>query len=446
MNHAPGVSSRIVRLVISIGIIVAVALVIALILALLGPAPSRTVVMATGPEGSAYHAIGERYRALLREHGVELKIVTTDGSVDNVRRLRDSHSGVSVAFVQGGVTSERESPELVSLGTVFHEPVWMFVRGAVPAVSAHMFKGRRISIGAEGSGTRKLALELIGAVGLSLDGVETLALTSSAVAEAMPRGDVDFALLVAPWESKAVRTLLTADGVTALSFPRADAHVLLRPYLSKLVVPQGVADLAKNRPPTDLVLVAPKASLVVRRDLHPAIEYLLLDVASQLHSQPGVFQKAGEFPAAEPIDLPLSEDARQYYHSGRPFLQRYLPFWVAVFAARLLVILIPVVGVVYPLVRLLPALYGWGMRRRIFALYGELKFLETEIGSRATGAPMDDVRAGLDKLEQRANHMRVPVAFTHMVYTLRLHIRLVREQLERQRAATSGNPEQRSHT
>jgi hypothetical protein len=188
------------------------------------------------------------------------------------------------------------------------------------------------------------------------------------------------------------------------------------------------------------VLVAPKASLVARRDLHPAIAYLLLDVASQLHSHPGIFQKAGEFPAAEPIDLPLSADARQFYQSGRPFLQRYLPFWVAVFAARLLVILIPVVGVVYPLARLAPAIYGWGMRRRIFTLYGELKFLETEIDARAGGKPMDDLRTGLDKLEQRANHMRVPVTFAHMLYTLRLHIRLVREHLERRIGASGEKP------
>lgn len=437
--------SRSTLFLISTAVVLATALSIALVLALLGPAPPRTVIMATGPEGSAYQEFGERYRALLQRHGVELKLVTTDGSVDNVQRMRDARSGVSVGFVQGGVTTEREAPELVSLGTIFYEPVWVFTRGPPRARKADMLKGLRVSVGPEGSGTRKLALELFGAMGLSLDGAETLALPSTAVAEAMPRGGVDVAVLVEPWESKAVHTLLDADGVTAYSAPRADAHVALRPYLSKLVLPEGVADLARNRPPTDLVLVGPKTSLVVRRDLHPAIAYLLLDVASQLHSQPGVFQRAGQFPAAEPIGLPLSEDARQFYHSGRPFLQRYLPFWVAVFAARLLVILIPVVGVAYPLLRLLPTLYGWGMRRRIFALYGELKFLETEIESRAIGEPTDNLRVGLDKLEQRANHMRVPVTFAHMLYTLRLHIRLVRERLERHHAAASEKPEKRSH-
>jgi TRAP-type uncharacterized transport system substrate-binding protein len=443
MSQGPS-GSRVSRLVISLAIVVALALIIGLVLALLGPAPPRTVIMATGPEGSAYHEFGKRYRALLQRQGVELRLVTTNGSVDNVQRLRDAQSGVSVAFVQSGITSEQESPELVSLGTVFLEPMWMFVRGPTPVLKRDMLKGLRVSIGQEGSGTRRLALELIRATGLSLDGVEMLSLTPLQVAEAMPRGDVGFAVLVGPWESKAVRALLTADGVSALSFPRADAHVALRPYLYKLVLPEGAADLAKNRPPKALTLVAPKASLVVRSDLHPALAYLLLDVASQVHSQPGIFHQAGQFPAAEPIDLPLSADARQFYQSGRPFLQRYLPFWVAVFAARLLVILIPVVGVLYPLLRLLPALYGWGMRRRIFALYGELKFLEAEIESHAPGKPIDDLRAGLEKLEQRANYMRVPVTFTHMLYTLRLHIRLVRERLERHSGAAVEKPAERS--
>jgi hypothetical protein len=208
-----------------------------------------------------------------------------------------------------------------------------------------------------------------------------------------------------------------------------DAYVALYPFLSKLVLPAGVGDLAANRPPKDVFLLAPKASLAVRHDLHPAIQYLLLDAASQIHSGPGIFQKAGQFPAPESMDLPLSENARQFYKSGRPFFQRYLPFWLAVLAGQLLVLLIPVVGVLYPTLRLLPSLYGWAMRRRIFRLYGELKFLETELNRRAASDDVHDLSARLDKLEERANHFRMPTAFTHMLYTLRLHISLVRDRL-----------------
>src|SRR5262249_22695057 len=150
--------------------------------------------------------------------------------------------------------------------------------------------------------------------------------------------------------------------------------------------------------------------------------------ASQIHATPDVFSRVGEFPAAEPIDLPLSEVARQYYRSGRPFLQRYLPFWVAALTSRLLVVLIPLVGVLYPLFRLLPALYGWGTRRRTFRLSGELKFLEAELSSGATGASTSALAERLDRLEQHADRIHVPVGFVHMLYTLKAHIDLVRQR------------------
>lgn len=402
----------------------------AVLLAVLSPAPPRTVLMATGAQGSAYAEFGERYRELLARHGITLELVATNGAVDNVAKLNDAKSGVSVAFVQGGIADAGQAPDLVSLGTVFYEPMWLFVRGDLKRASADMLKGRRVSIGPKGSGTNKLASELIAAVGLDLTGTEMLDLAAQKSGAALLGGDIDMAMMVAPWEYPVVRQLLASERVNTLPFPRADAHIALRPYLNKLVVPRGVADLANNRPPNDLVLVAPKCSLVVRNDLHPAIQYLLLEAATQLHSKPGIFQKAGQFPAAEPIDLPLSDQAQRFYHTGPPFLQRYLPFWMAVFVARLLLLLIPILGVAYPAVRLLQTIYGWGMRRRIFSLYGELKFLEADLEARAPGAPAEDLRASLQKLEFKADHMRVPMGFMPLLYTLRDHIGLVRARLQ----------------
>jgi hypothetical protein len=234
-----------------------------------------------------------------------------------------------------------------------------------------------------------------------------------------------------------VRQLLASDRISTLPFPRADAHIALRPYLNKLVLPQGVADLVKIRPPQDIVLFAPKASLVVRRDLHRALQYLLLDAASQVHGTPGIFQKAGQFPAAEPIDLPLSEEARQYFRSGPPFLQRYLPFWLAVFVGRLLLILIPVIGVAIPLIRFIPASYGYIVRRRVFSLYGELKFLEAELDARKSDETVKDLLERLRRLESRANGLRVPIMFSHFLYTLRSHIDLVRARLMQRMPTTS---------
>jgi TRAP-type uncharacterized transport system substrate-binding protein len=393
------------------------------------PAPPESITMATGPEGSAYRVFGERYRAALARHGVELRLVPTEGGVENLQKLNDPASGVSVALAQGGLTTEGESPGLASLGTVFYEPVWIFANGQL--VGARDLVGKRISMGRAGSGSRKLGMDLGRAVGLEVAEKDLVDLPQDEVPAALLDGRLDVAVIVAPWESPHLRELLADARVNALSFPRADAHVALRPYLSKVVVPQGVADLRTNRPPQDLVLVAPKTSLIVRKDLHPALQYLLLEAATQVHAGPGIFQKAGQFPSAEPIDVPLTEEARQFYRTGPPFLQRYMPFWMAVFVGRLLVILIPVVGVLLPLLRLLPVVYGWYVRRRIFRLYGELKFLEAELDASAAGFDAQSRLERLDRLEARANKLRVSTMFSQFLYTLRAHIELVRGRLEK---------------
>jgi hypothetical protein len=205
----------------------------------------------------------------------------------------------------------------------------------------------------------------------------------------------------------------------------------LYPYLTKLVLPAGVANTAENRPPTDVVLLAPKASLVVRGDLHPAIQYLLLDAASQIHSAPGVFRTAGEFPAPESIDLPLSTYARQFYKTGPPFLQRTLPFWLAVLVQQILVLFIPVVAVLYPLLRILPRVFVWIQSRRVYRLYTELRLLEGELASASSGKADKDFIERLDRLEDRVSHLRVPPSLRPQLYNLRLHIRMVREETQK---------------
>jgi hypothetical protein len=181
-------------------------------------------------------------------------------------------------------------------------------------------------------------------------------------------------------------------------------------------------------PPEDIHLLAPKTSLVVRRDLHSALQYLLLDAAQELHGGPGVFHKAGQFPAPEAISLPLSDEAVHFYKSGLPFLQRYLPFWLAVFVQQLLVLLL---GILYPLLRFMPGLYGWGMRRRIYQMYGQLKSLEAELENQGPGEDNKNLSAQLNHLEKQADHLHLPKAFTYLLYTLKHHIGLVREKGEK---------------
>ena len=383
------------------------------------PGPPRTVVMATGPAGSAYAEFGARYHAILARSGVDLRLLPTAGALDNLARLRDAASGVSVAFVQAGTATARDADVLASLGTVFYEPLWLFHRGLEEGRGFDAFRGKRVSIGPEGSGTRALALRILALGGIDASSPELLPLAPAEAAARLSRGEIDAAAIVASWDSPVVQQLLTAPGVRLASFPRADAHLALNPYLNKLVLPAGVADLGRNIPPADVVLVAPKASLVVRGDLHPAVQYLLLEAAAEIHSRPGLFHRAGEFPALEAIDLPLSEAARQFSRSGRPFLQRYLPFSLAALAERLLVLLVPLVGAVYPLARSLPSLYGWTMRRRIFRLYGELKLIEVEVEQRKALGSVGDLLARLADLEERASRVRVPQGQMQLVYMLR---------------------------
>jgi len=407
-------------------------------ISVLNPLPPRTVTMTTGSEGGAYHELGKRYREILARSGVELRLLASEGGIENLRRLSDPRSGVSVGFMQGGATGDSERKDLVSLGTVSYEPLWFFYRGRNPGRKLERLRGKGISIGPEGSGTRVLAGTLLAANGIARDVAHLLPLSPHDAGEQLLGGRIDAALMVASWESPVVRRLLASKDVEAVSFPRADALTALYPYLNKVTVPEGVGDLARNRPPSDLVLLAPKTSLVVRKELHPAIQHLLLDAATEIHSGAGIFQKAGEFPAAESVDLPLSDAARQFHKTGRPFLQRYLPFWAAVFLWGLVLLLIPVVGAFYPLFRVAPALYGWGMRRRIFRLYGELKFLERDLERGDSAEEGGDLVDHLDRLEDRANHLQVPLAYTNLLYNLRRDIQLVRERLASRRITGAG--------
>jgi TRAP transporter TAXI family solute receptor len=404
----------------------------------LGPLPPKVVVMSTGTPGSDYEAFARQYQAILKRSGVELRLVSSSGPLENLRRLNDPRSGVVAAFADGGLTSAAESPDLESLGAVFYEPFWFFLHRGIELQRPDDLRGKKVAIGPEGSGTRHIAERFLALNGIAKDQLRLFPLDAREAADALLKGEIDAAAVAGTWDTDAVRRLVASSEVNLLGSPRADAYVALYPYLTKLIVPQGVGNLATNRPATDVNLVASEASLIVRKDLHPAIKYLLLEAATAVHSEGGLFRKPGEFPAPDPVDLPISKDARQYYKSGPPFLQRYLPYGWAVLVSQVLVLLIPLVGVAYPLLRTAPALYGWNMRRRIFRLYGELKLIEIALEAHG-GRASDELRSRLSRLEDRADHMYIPFAFAPFLYQLRNHIGLVRERFE-QGASAAAQP------
>jgi TRAP-type uncharacterized transport system substrate-binding protein len=404
------------------------------------PFPPRRIVMATGPAGSATGEFGAQYQEILRRSGIELDLLQTAGGVENLERLRDPRADVTVGFVESGLIKREEAADLVSLGTITLEPLWLFFRTQVQGNVAQALAGKRISIEPEGSATRTLTRRFLELNGVDLATVELLGLSPEQSAEALLRGEIDGALMLTSWQSPAVQKLLVADGIVLLSAPRADAYVALLPWLSKIVLPTGVADLARNIPATDVPLLAVEASLIVDKSLHPALQYLLLQAAFEIHSAPGVFYRSGRFPAPEAIDLPLSIQARTFYKSDRPFLYRVLPYWLAGLGERLLILLLPLFAVVFPLVQLVPRVYSSVIQGRIFRLYGELNLLEAELEALAPDAPTQDLAMQLDQLARRANRLRVPLGYAQRLFIVKSHILMAQQKLEKRRRDGSANP------
>ena len=395
------------------------------------PAPPDAFVLATGREEGAYHAVGERYQELLEREGISVVLKPSAGSVENLTELADEDSEVEVAFVQSGNGDADDYPGLVSLGSVYYEPVWIFYRGATLRDQLRQLSGKRIAIGVVGSGTRRLATQLLLVNQAWSPPTRTLDLSGDAAAEALLRGAVDAVFLVGPADVSYVRRLLLAPDVKLLSFDRAAAYTKVFPFLRAVTLPQGTIDLVRDIPPRDVVLLAPTATIVAKETFHPALADLLLQAMAETHGGLGILHKAGEFPAARSQDFALSKEAQRFYKSGPPFLQRYLPFWAATLVDRIIVLLVPILAVLIPVLKFAPGLYAWRIRSRIYRWYGELKFLELELRERFDRTRVDEYRRRLDHLEEVANTRPIPLPFTDQVYTLRQHIDMVRSVLER---------------
>jgi TRAP transporter TAXI family solute receptor len=395
------------------------------------PAPPDTLTITTGADHAAYQYYASRYKAILARNGIKLKELPSEGSVENLKRLKDPGVAVDVGLIQGGTGAGADEDGLVSLGSLCPEPLWVFYRGKENLDKLIQLQGKRVAIGPEGSGTRKLALDLLQANGITGEPTHLLPLSGLAAAEALNAGQVDAVVLVGASRSAAVWTLLYSAGVKIMSFSQAEAYTRRFPFLSKVVLPAGGIDFVKNIPDRDISLVAATATLLVREDTHPAIINLLLQAASEVHGRPNLFQKPHEYPNATPVDFDLSKDAERYFKSGPPFLQRYLPFWAATLVDRTMVMLIPLLALLLPLLKVAPGLYAWRVKSRIFRYYGELKFLEAEMEEDFSRHTPKEWRAHLNRLDRLARHLHTPQSFMDQIYTLRTHIEMVGATLER---------------
>lgn len=418
-------------LTVGVPILVGLAASIWIAASYLTPAPPKRIVMATGPAATTYAGFGEEYRSILARDGIRIETRTTAGARENYRLLKDPAGEVDVAFVRGGIGTPEESPHLVSLGVVSYEALWVFCHGTTTLDDLPGLKGKTVAIGAKGAGTRRMVRSLLEANGIGEDDFTALEVGGVEAAEALLEGKADCVFLLEAPEAGILKALIYADSAQLVDFSRrADAYVKHLPFLGKVVLPEGANDLPSNRPPHRVTLLAAQTQLLVRDDLHPAIQMLLINAAREVHRDSGLFNVDGEFPALHRLDFPIATDAPRLYASGRPFLQRYLPFWLANLADRALVFLIPALAILFPLVRMLPPLYAWRMRSRIYRWYGELMFIENEMRRTLTSGETRDFRERLDWIEGEVNEITTPLSYANQLYSLRQHIDFVQHKLE----------------
>src|SRR5258706_9618678 len=402
------------------------------------PAPPDTIIITSGLKGSSFDNAAEKYRAILERNGVKLQILQSEGALDNLRRLRDPEFKVDVGFVQGGLLVDGDAGNLVSLGSLFYVPLVVFYRGAEPIGRLSDFKGKRLAIGREGSGTHFLNVQLLRANGVDKQTAQLLDISGADAAQALLSRKVDAALLMGDAATPEImRKLVHTPGIHMMDFRQADAYTRRFRFLSKLDLPMGSVDFAKNLPARNIALIAPTVELVARPDLHPALSDLLIEAARETHGRATLLQRAGEFPAPLEHEFPISDDAARYYKSGKGVWYRYLPFWLASLFDRTMVVLVPLVVVLIPGVKLVPAIYRWRIRTRIYKRYGELMALEREILAQPTGEQRAALSKRLDEIEQRVNGSKMPLPFADQFYVLREHINFVRRRLA---ASPGGEP------
>lgn len=414
----------------------------------LEPAPPKRVVLATGAEQGAYAEFGKRYAEELKRFGIDVELRHTQGAAENLRLLRNPAERVDLAFMQGGgsdalrsVDEDRSGVALVSLGSVFFEPVWIFYRATAARsirpdgvlTELAQFKTLRINIGAAGSGTANLVVKLLHANRVEPETLKLSHLDPTPAVIALLEGELDAVIFVSAPESHLIQMLLQTPDVRLFDFVHAEAYARRFSFLTAQKLPRGVVDLSRDIPPNDVQLVAATATLIAREGTHPAIVQLFVQAAERIHGGTGWFARAGQFPAAEDPDLPLAAEAQRFYRNGPPLLQRYMPFWLANLVDRMWVVLVSIIAILIPLARIVPPLYEMRIRSRVFRWYGELRAIEADVEAGAA-APQTLVHR-LDRLDERVGRIRVPLSYTDELYALRAHIDLVRSRLRHGPAA-----------
>jgi TRAP-type uncharacterized transport system substrate-binding protein len=400
-------------------------------------APPKTITITSGEKDSAYYKVAQKYAEILAHDGVKLKILSSAGSAENLKRLADPEFKVDIGFVQAGLAKGQNINHLVSLGSVSNQPLLIFHRLPKAVEILSQFNGRRIAIGPEGSGTHSLALALLASSGIEPGGATTLLnMEGEEAAKALLTGKTDAVFLMADSaSSKTIRALFQTPEIKLVSFRQADGYVRRIGYLKKLTIPQGAMDFGKNIPAQDVVLVSPTVELIARDNLHPALSDLLLSAAMTIHGRAALFQNRDEFPAPLENEYRVSDDAKRFYKSGKSFFYRYLPFWLASLINRILVVFVPLIIILIPGAKSIPALFRWRMSLRINKWYRMLMLVEQESKARLDRGEIDALTKRIDEIESEVNRMKMPASYGDQFYVLRTHINFVRNSLQDRKAA-----------
>ena len=392
------------------------------------PAPPRHITIATGSPDGAYFKFGNAYSALLKKYGITVEVIRTAGSAENLQLLNAADDGVDVAFLQGGMQPSGRSDDVISLGSLYYEPLWIFQNSRSGFNYLSNLRGKRVAVGLEGSGTKVLAMHLLTLNGVSIQNTNIFSQGGQEAADMLLQGKVDAAFFVTAHHTPVIQRLLRAKELQLMNLQRAPAYAAHLHYLSVLKLPIGAIDFEQNIPSGSTYLLAPTTHLVARADIHAALIDLLLQAATETHQPGGLFEKSGEFPAPKYLDFRLSREAKRYYKSGPSFLQRYLPFWVATFIDRTKVMLLPLLALFFPLFKLMPMVYRWRFRSRIYRWYKKLAEVDSELQTDDPTANLAENISRLNRIEVQVSQTSVPLSFANELYHLRLHIEMLREK------------------
>lgn len=405
------------------------------------PAPPRQVRLATGQENSAYEAFGRQYAQALKKNDIRVALQPSPGSRENLERLRSGQA--DIAFVQSGSTSEEQADGkanelgLVSLGSLFTEPVWLFLReegkGRVKINSLTGLRGLRINLGPEGTGVPNLFRQILAVNGVEPKELSIGALENTPATVELLAGRIDGLVFSSAPEAPLIQMLLQTPGIRLFNFSQAEAYTRRLPFLTHVTLPRGIVDLGRDIPSQDYHLIAPTATLVAREDLHPALIDLFVKAAGEIHGGAGWFQQQGQFPSPKFTEIPVASEAAKYYRDGPPLLQRYMSFWLANLFDRLWVVVVALAALVIPLSKIVPPLYVWRVRSRVYRWYGELRAVEQAwegVQDRQRDIVRVDLLKRLDEIEEQVNHISIPLAYADGLYGLRGHINIVRQRLQ----------------